>query len=702
MAGWNTATAAGGGPGAVTVIDGSTFCVSGTTGDMAPDFSHGWFYRDIRVLTRWNLRVGGARLEPLGAYSPRPDEARFIGRVPHRADHESTLVVERRRTVEPQLTEVVSVSNYGTKPERLTLVLRVESDFADLFDVKAGREDMPSVVTREDQADSITLKCTRQGVTHRVRVTCPGATARQEGLTITITVPVKGTVSATFAALPSRSAPDPETGGMSDRIEQALRADRKEWFGRLPAVKIEDEDLERTLRRSVADLGTLRIEDPIRPGNITVAAGAPWFMTLFGRDSLLTSYLSLPIDRTLALGTLQTLAAHQGSRLVLATDEEPGRILHEVRRGHSATKALQGSNIYYGTADATPLFVMLLGELHRWGGLPQDTLEQLLPHADRALSWVKNAGDRDRDGFVEYARHSEHGLLNQGWKDSWDGINFADGTIARGPIALAEVQGYVYRAWRDRAELALAVGDEPGASQCRERAEALKVAFNERFWLPDKGWLAVALDGEKKPVDALTSNIGHCLWTGIIDDEHVESVVGHLMSPRMFSGWGIRTLADDMGAYNPVSYHNGSVWPHDNAIIADGLRRCGFLDEARQVAFALLQAAAHFDGRLPELFCGFARDEHPEPIAYPTSCSPQAWAAAAPIHLVRVLLGFDPDVPGRGYRLAPNLPQEFGSCRVEHLPLGGGVLTFSAHGRDVLIEQAPSSLKRIAVSGPGH
>jgi glycogen debranching enzyme len=332
---------------------------------------------------------------------------------------------------------------------------------------------------------------------------------------------------------------------------------------------------------------------------------------------------------------------------------------------------------YYGTVDATPLFVMLVDELFRWqaGG---DILNELLPHADRALQWIEKFGDIDGDHFIEYQRKTDRGLVNQGWKDSWDGINFADGRLAKAPIALAEVQAYVYAAYLARAHIAARQGDEGTKQQFWDRAVALKQAFNETFWLPDKGWYAVGLDRDKKPIDALASNMGHCLLTGIVDPDKAPIVADRLMSPEMFSGWGIRTLASSMGAYNPMSYHNGSVWPHDNALIAAGLMRYGFIEQAQHVAMALLDAADAFDGRLPELFCGFDRAEYPRPLPYPTSCSPQAWAAASPLYLVRTLVRFEPCLPCGRVRFAPALPAEIGQLKVDRLIFAGSQVSFHA------------------------
>jgi glycogen debranching enzyme len=377
----------------------------------------------------------------------------------------------------------------------------------------------------------------------------------------------------------------------------------------------------------------------------------------------------LPWDPGLALGTLRTLAAWQGSQADPGSEEEPGKILHEVRFGPAASFSLGGRSAYYGSADATPLFVMLLGELQRWGG-KESAVESLLPHADRALEWIGTYGDADGDGFVEYCRKTSHGLANQGWKDSWDGINFADGTIAEPPIALAEVQAYVYAAYRARAQLAAQFGDEQGAAHWRKRAKQLKRDFNERFWLPDRGWYAVGLDKDKRPIDSLTSNIGHCLWAGIVDKDKAASVARHLLSPEMFSGWGIRTLASSMTAYNPMSYHNGSVWPHDNAICAAGLMRYGFIEQAQRVTDAIIDAAAPFGYRLPELFCGFDRDEFSMPVPYPTSCSPQAWAAAAPLLLLHSLLRFTPEVASGQLWCAPEIPDRYLPLRVSGLRVG--------------------------------
>jgi glycogen debranching enzyme len=392
----------------------------------------------------------------------------------------------------------------------------------------------------------------------------------------------------------------------------------------------------------------------------------------------------LPLDRQLALGTLQTLADRQGTRVEPTTEEQPGRILHEVRFGPQATLWLGGRNVYYGSVDATPLFVMLVGELRRWGTSLVD-LAPLVTHVDRALEWITHFGDRDGDGFVEYQRLTPQGLEHQGWKDSFDAVTFADGRPARTPIALAEVQGYVYGAYRARSALARDAGDEATARGWDDAAEALRHRFNEAFWLPDKGYFAVGLDADKQPIDALASNMGHCLWTGIVDEDKAGPVAERLMSPELFTGWGVRTLATSAAAYNPMSYHNGSVWPHDNAIVAAGLARYGFTAEAARIAEAQLEVAERLDGRLPELFCGFDRGEFEEPVPYPAACSPQAWASAAPFLLLRSLLGLEPDAPNGLLLLSPAVPASYLPLQVDNVLLDGhrATIRVTEHGADL-------------------
>jgi glycogen debranching enzyme len=409
--------------------------------------------------------------------------------------------------------------------------------------------------------------------------------------------------------------------------------------------------------------------------------------------------MALVVDPDLALGVLQTLARFQGEDIDPRSDEQPGRILHEMRFGEAPSLSLGGGSIYYGTADATPLFVMLLGELRRWG-LAREAVEELLPNAERALDWIEKFGDVDGDGYVEYHRATDRGLVNQGWKDSWDGIRYADGTVATAPIALCEVQAYVYSAYLARAHFAQEAGDQGTFDRYRAKATQLKTDFNQDFWLEESGWFAVGLDHDKRPIDSLTSNIGHCLWTGIVDDEKARVIADRLLGPEMFSGWGVRTLATTMGGYNPISYHCGSVWPHDTAIVAAGLSRYGFEEHAERLINALLDAAVKLGGRLPELFSGLDRRELSAPVGYPTSCSPQAWSAASPLLCLRTILRLDPWVPYGQTWLAPRLPEGMNYLKVQGIPLAGSRVTVEVEGDNFEVTGLPPEIE--LVKDPRH
>jgi glycogen debranching enzyme len=657
----------------VTLIEGSTFCISEPGGDILPDRAQGLFVRDTRMLSRWELTVDGIEPQPLSVQHAEPYAASFLGRMPPRAGKaDSTLLVIRRRYVGDGMREDITLRNTSSRPKRFRLELTAEADFADLFEVK-GRSRPRAAATTALADEGIVITSGRRERRQELRITGDQSPSVAEGgaLFWLLSVPGHAERTVTVEALAVDDGVALQLrhprGHAVDRTLPAKRM--RKWRQRGPQVRTPDRNLAEVLGRSVEDLGALRIFDPEHPRWPVVAAGAPWFMALFGRDSLLTAMMLLPWDPGLALGTLRTLAAWQGRDFDAASEEEPGKILHEVRFGPAASFALGGRSAYYGSVDATPLFVMLLGELQRWAG-KDNAIASLLPHADRGLEWIETYGDSDGDGFVEYCRKTSHGLVNQGWKDSWDGINFADGTIAEAPIALAEVQAYVYAAYRARAQLARSAGDERAGTYWRKKAKQLKRDFNEQFWLPDQGWYAVGLDRDKRPIDALTSNIGHCLWAGIADKSKASSVARHLMSAEMFSGWGIRTLASSMGAYNPMSYHNGSVWPHDNAICAAGLMRYGYIEQAQRVTDAIVDASAAFGYRLPELFCGFGRDEFATPVPYPTSCSPQAWAAAAPLLLLHSLLRFTPEVGSSQLWCSPEVADRYLPLRVSGLRVG--------------------------------
>jgi len=695
----------GSGSDTVTLLEGGTFCLSNRHGDVPVGTSYGLFFRDARVLSRWELRVDGQVAESLSVESTEAFAAQFIlRRAPRSGLVDSTLLVVRERLVADGLQETISLHNLDKESTVVSLELHADADFADLFAVKEGRAPVSGadmnvsdgelvLRSRSDHGRGLTVLATEDPVV------VPGS------LNWRVLVPPGGRWQTEVLAQPTWSNRKVRNrirrGG---NIESSAPARKIEaWRDTATTVETDHAGLAQVLRQTESDLGALLIHDDDGRGRPFVAAGAPWFMTLFGRDSLLTAWMALPLDVGLSVGTLQRLAAAQGRRVDPLTEEEPGRIMHEIRRGPASADVL-GGEVYYGTADATPLFVMLLAESWRWGA-DEEVVRSMLPAADAALAWVEEYGDRDADSFVEYQRATDRGLINQGWKDSFNGINDAAGHTAEPPIALCEVQGYVYAALLSRAELAEAMGEAGQAAQLRERARLLRARFAEAFWLPERGWYAVALDRGKRPVDALTSNIGHCLWTGIATDEHAAAVVERLSGAEMDSGFGLRTLATTMGAFNPMSYHNGSVWPHDTAIAVAGLLRYphvpGAVALAEHLATGLLDAATAFGGRLPELFCGFPRAQFAAPVPYPTSCSPQAWASAAPLLLLRSFLGLNPHVPNRRLSVSPRLPAEWGRIALTNLRLDGMTVHVEAEGKVVKARGLGDDWQLVTPEAPG-
>jgi glycogen debranching enzyme len=440
------------------------------------------------------------------------------------------------------------------------------------------------------------------------------------------------------------------------------------WKAGCTSIETDNQFFDGLVSASVRDLHAL--VTPVAGGRL-LAGGIPWYVAPFGRDSLLSAYQALMLRSSLARETLLVLAALQADAEEPWRDAEPGKILHELRSGELARLGLIPHTPYYGTIDATPLFVMLAASYFRWTA-DEETLDALLPSLDRALQWIDRYGDCDGDGFVEYQRRSGAGLANQGWKDSEDAIVHADGSLAEGPIALVEVQGYVYRAKQEIAIAYEALGHGDRARELRAQASALKKAFNDAFWNAEEGTFALALDGRKRQVASVTSNPGHCLYCAIVDPEKAQPLAERLMAPDMFCGWGVRTLSSDSPAYNPMSYHNGSVWPHDNSIVAAGLKRYGFAEHTERIATAVYEIAAHArDSRLSELYCGFDRSSGAGVVEYPVACMPQAWAAAAPFMLLQAVLGVNAHAAKRTLSvIQPKLPDWLKRVTVRGLRVG--------------------------------
>jgi glycogen debranching enzyme len=686
----------------VTIVEGSAFLISGPGGEVAPALAEGFFFRDTRFLSRWQLRVNGQAPETLTASTPEPFIASLVSRaVPRPGQPDSTLLVLRRRYVGRGLREDLVVRNLSDEPAYCAVELAYGADFAPAAEARKGAVDSEADYGPTNE-DGVLVFRRRHGSRRRSLRVAFSVKGRIDGdvVRFEVVIPPRGEWACCQELVcgidddlvePRWPAGQPVARG---KPAERMAA----WRRNVPVIDTDHEGLRSVVAASAEDLGALRIFDPEYPERTMVAAGAPWAMTLYGRDSLISSWMALIVDPDLALGTLQTLARFQGREVNLANEEQPGRILHELRAPEGSSLSL-GGHAYYGSADATPLFVMLLGELRRWG-LAREAVDELLPHADRAIAWIEDWGDRDGDGYIEYQRSSDRGLQHQGWKDSDDAVRFADGRLATGPIALAEVQGYAYGAYLARAFFAAEAGDAALSTRLRQKAKELKAAFNRDFWLDEQGWVAMGLDRDKRPIDALTSNIGHCLWTGILDADKADAVARRLLSPEMFSGWGIRTLGASMTGYNPISYHCGSVWPHDNAIVSAGLMRYGFVREAQRVVMAMIDAGVAQGGRLPELFSGLERLELPMVVSYPTSCSPQAWAAASPLLMLRTLLRLDPWVPRGKVWLHPALPEQIGHLHVGRIPLAGSRVSVTVEGDKVTVDGLPADLE--LVDAPRH
>ncbi|MGH9243425.1 MAG: amylo-alpha-1,6-glucosidase [Acidimicrobiales bacterium] len=697
----------GAGPaGEVILVEGSSFSISTRSGDITPGGTAGIFFLDARVISELRLLVNGDAPEALAAHVGEPFAATFVGRGPQgEAQIDSTLVVERHRYVGQGLREDIVVRNLGAEATYVSIDVIVDADFASVRSVRTGRVRSRAApdVTRDVLGDAIELALGRGGRRRGVRVVPSGSPVIEPGrISWEAIVAAGGEWQACLEFVPIVDGEEVEPRyRCGEAVERAAPTERlARWRRTVPAIETSHPGLAGALACTAEELGALRLFDPEVPERVVVAAGAPWAMSLYGRDGLLTAWMALLIDPELALGVLETLARYQGDEVDPRTEEEPGRIAREVRFGSSTGPGRTGGAfIDYGSVDAAPLFVMLLGELRRWG-LAAEPVERLLPHADRALAWIAEYGDRDGDGYLEYQRITDRGRVHQGWKGSPDAVRTVDGQLGRPPIALAEVQAYVYAAYLARSHIAHGAGDVGIAGFWREKARALREAFNRDFWIEERGWVAMALDGDNRPLDALASNMGHCLWTGILDQDKAERVAERLVSPALFSGWGIRTLATSMTGYNPVGYHTGSVWPHDTAICAAGLMRYGFVDEAHAVVLGLLDAAATFGGRLPELFAGFDRSGLDFVVSFPSSCSPQAWAAASPLLMVRTLLRLEPWIPLGKLWLAPTLPESIEWLRIDDVPLLGGRITIDVDGEAVKVEGLPDGVELVADAPP--
>jgi glycogen debranching enzyme len=643
-----------------------TSVLSDFAGQIRGSGVQGVLQSDRRTLSEAVLTVAGLEPEPLTGALEGTSGAAFIGLTRSLGDPgpDPTVRVERHRVARPDgMIETVAIVSTASTSVRAEVAIRLASDGAYIEDIKVGKDVEPAKAPVVVEAARFTWS--HLGI--EVFVEGVGARASFDGeatLAWTVEIEPRGT------AVLSWSVSGRVTGAVTVAPTRALVATR-------PEIVADDVRMSAWLARSLDDIAALSASTSDVAGEAFVAAGAPWYLALFGRDSLWSARMLLPAGTAAAESTLAVLAHFQGQHDDSLTSEEPGKILHELRAARHDGHPIDGWQLpprYYGTIDATMLWVVLFHDAWRWG-MPTDRVERLLDSCVAALDWIAGPADADGDGFLAYEDVSGTGLSNQGWKDSRDSVRFRDGRIAQAPIALCEVQGYAYEALRHGADVLEAFG-RSGADRYRARAAVIGARFREAFWVEDAqgAYPAMALDGDKRPVDALTSNIGHLLGTGLLDASESSLVAQRLLGRDMDSGYGLRTMSSSDGGYSPLSYHCGSVWPHDTTVAVMGLSRSGLGSMAGPLVRGLLRAAASFDHRLPELYGGDAASDVSRPVPYPASCHPQAWAAASAVASLGAILGLAPDVPAGRLRLSPMQPSPIGAISVAGLSVGGGSL----------------------------
>jgi glycogen debranching enzyme len=703
------------GPDTVTISRDDRFVVCGPDGRIAHDAEQGFFASDTRFVSGWELTISGQAPVLLSAAPIRSFSARHHFTNPALTDGGGvvpahSLAVRLDRTIAGGVHEDIDLVNHHQRSVTVLVSVRVWSDFADLFDVKLHTLVPRGTMQTRWSPRTGELFTRYQNRSFRpalrLRVANAGSTAQYANgrLSFVVTLPPKGSWHTCLMWLPlvDPTGAEPAVLGCS-----AITESRAGMVGRpLPSVDIQtpDRELDRTWDQAVRDLDALRLHDQRGRGEEIAAAGIPWFMTLFGRDSLLVGMLAIGGYPEFAAGALARLGEMQATDDDPVRDMEPGKIPHEVRNGELTRLGILPYTPYYGTHDATPLYIVTLSYLFDWTG-DRRLLERHLASAEAAMRWVDEWGDRDGDGFQEYATRSPRGYYNQGWKDAGDAIPDETGALSPLPLALAELQGYAYDAKRRLARIHRLLGNEERAGELDAQATRLYERVNDAFWWESEGTYVLGLDGNKRPIRSVASNAGHLLHSGIVPRDRAVRVAARLLAPDCWSGWGIRTLSADHPAYNPFAYHTGTVWPHDNAIIAGGFRRYGLAAEAAQVARGILDAATHFvANRLPELWAGLPRDDGAFPVQYLGANVPQAWASASVIRLVAVMLGLHAVTDATGSRLHvdPALPDWLPELTLTNLRAGRGSLDLRAHGRTVEVLRNDSGFEVVHGPAPGR
>jgi len=680
----------------LTLIDGKTFLATRTSGDIAPARAPdvGFFHDDTRFLSFMEMRVGGLRTVLLSSST----EKTFLSQIElttsniHLRDSldlpENTIHIRREQMLDSDVMfERIAFDNFNLNKVEVKAEIEFAADFVDVFQVRGMAREEPGqyyqpVVTENSLCFHYRG---RDNVMRQTLIELDPPPSEIEGQTARWDLSLESLQHVEFHVRITPLVEGKKRAGTFAKRDFAANLKHRrdsyvEWEAETTTFKSSNDVFDVMLRTAVSDFHALRIPDG---DEHIIAAGIPWFATMFGRDSIIAAYQSLSLEPSLAMETLRVLARYQGKEYNDWQDEEPGKILHEYRQGEMTRAGEMPFGPYYGSIDATPLFLILLSETWNWTA-DEGLVNDLLPAAYRALDWIDQYGDLDGDGFVEYLRRSKRGLTNQGWKDSWDANIHRDGQIAQPPIALSEVQGYVFDAKYRMASLLRHFGDSDRADQLKKESNELAKRFDKAFWMPQRGFYAMALDAKKQPLEVISSNPGQLLFTRIVNRERARAVVNRLMRPDMFSGWGWRTMSNDEQVFNPLSYHRGSVWPHDNSLIAHGMALNEHRAPVLRVFTTLFQAALTFrDYRLPELFCGVQRREHDVPVHYPVSCSPQAWASGAMLLILSSLLGIRPSAPRKELNIInPVLPDWLDHLHIRHLRIGKSLvgLDFTRRG----------------------
>jgi len=656
------------------------FIIADPHGDIKPpgQCSLGLFFDDTRILSHYALKFRGGQPSLLSAQVLRSfaglidlaiKDSDFGG---NSWDPKNCIHIQREILLDDWFMERITLTNYLPEPVDYWFDLEYGCDFADIFEVRGWkrekRGDYFAPIIEEGKITFSYRGIDGELLQSVIQFSEPFPELDAKRARWRIHMAANSRLRTTWQIFAGPRTKTPVAGLGFDEEHRRLDCIYEEWAESCTHWDTTLDGLREVISRAVDDLRGLHVE---AEGTTVISAGIPWFSTIFGRDSIITSLETLSLNPSIARATLHYLARHQGEKEDSFTEEQPGKIMHELRRGEMARSREIPHLPYYGTIDATPLWLVLLHETWRWTG-DLDLVRELLPNAERALEWIDRYGDLDGDGFVEHGCGSERGLTNQGWKDSGDGVPFPDASMPKPPIALVEVQGYVYDAKIRMAELFEVLGNESRAGELRIQAEQLRKAIVSSFWMEEEGTFGLALDGGKTLLRTITSNAGHLLWSGVPNQEQARRMAEVLLGPSMNAGWGIRTLSSEHPVFNPMSYHNGSIWPHDNAIVVMGLARYRQAAAALSVVRGLYQAASHDEfQRLPELFCGTTRSHGNHPVLYPVSCSPQAWASGAIFMLLQSYLGIQPDAHRGILRISdPVLPDFLDELTLSNLAVG--------------------------------